>query len=120
MQGRSAHCASQCTLPVGNTSRTFLACAPSAQGRTHLALDDVQEKVWVTAAAQQVPKAQGLVEGLHLVQDMRRWPPGRASVCHGGHEGQKATHITLRTSTGKPHCPSPAAKEQTAQLTPAP
>lgn len=51
-----------------------------SQGRTHLSLNDVQEEVWVPAAAQQVAKAQGLVEGLHLVQDVRGWPPGRASV----------------------------------------
>lgn len=66
----------------------------NSQGRTHLALDDMQEKVWVTAAAQQVAKAQGLVEGLHLVQDVRGWPPGRASVCHREHKSEGHTYNT--------------------------
>ena len=118
-QGHSAHCVSQCTLPVGKALGLPWPCSlQHSWGRTHLALDDVQQEVWVTAAAQQVPKAQRLVEGLHLVQDVRGWPPGRASVCYRGHEGQKATHRTPRASTGKPHSPSPAAKGQTAQLTP--
>lgn len=84
------HAWTQCILThsaFGKTSGTFLACGPlhHSQGRTYLALDDVQEEVGVTAAAQQVSKAQGLVEGLHLVQDVRGWPPRRASVCDGEH-----------------------------------
>lgn len=120
------HSRTQCSLCIPTHSACGenlwnlpgLCSLQHAQGRTHLALDDVQEKVWITAAAQQVPKAQGLVEGLHLVKDVRGWPPGRASVCYRGHESQKATHITPNASIGKPHCPSPAAKGQTAQLTP--
>lgn len=42
---------------------------------TCLPLDDVEEKVRVSAPTQQVPEAEGLVEAFYLVQDVRGRPP---------------------------------------------
>lgn len=45
---------------------------------TYLSLDDVEQEVWVAAAAQQVAQAQRLVQSLHLLQD-EGWGPARGT-----------------------------------------
>lgn len=44
----------------------------------YLSLDDVEKKVGVAAAAEEMTETQGLVETFNLLLDLRRRPPRRA------------------------------------------
>ena len=43
----------------------------------HLSLDDVEKKVWVSAATEEVTETQGLVEAFDLLLDLRGRPTRR-------------------------------------------
>lgn len=95
--------------------------APRSLGGTHLPLDDVEEEVGVPATTQQVPKAQGLVEAFHLVQDVRGRPPRRPSESARRHARVRAASAgpcPAESGWGAPACLPPAVLPQARDSSP--
>lgn len=51
-----------------------LSAAPQLYECVHLSLDDIEQEVRATAAAEQMTQTQRLIQTLHLIQD-KRWGP---------------------------------------------